>query len=138
MVLFASQTGWYFYSVYYAACTVFFSKLHKVKFYTILHLLCNLNYLFPPKLRNVKFYTKLIVHLEKHINCYLIFFYSKVNIFPNKGTVLFSNLIYFTRIAHSSLDIKCYPGLKNCEVRYSQGNLLLFWQTLWDPLHAWG
>ena len=46
--------------------------------------------------------------------------------------------VYFTSIAHSSLAIKCFPGLKNCEVQQSRGNPLLFRQTVWDLLHAWG
>ena len=29
---------------------------------------------------------------------------------------LFLNIIYFTRITHSSLVSKCFPVLKNCEV----------------------
>ena len=50
----------------------------------------------------------------------------------------FFKLDKFTRIEHRSLAIKSFPGLKNCEVQYRWGNPILFRQTVWDLLHAWG
>ena len=42
----------------------------------------------------------------------------------NHYPIFFLNFIYSMWIANSSLAIKCFPRLKNCEVQYSRGNPL--------------